>query len=427
MSFVNTILYLMMKNLFFILGIRNIFLFHVDTFQLSCHGKSEKMHEGCKACVFSLPLNCSLKYKDIYIPPTLGHGDENVTSGEIGHVLPIPLLKKIYVENSSFDQILATQALLPVAPVFNLQSFSYFHHEIQNELATLEKSKIPLQTAVSRMKADKTVLESIEQAFVTGEIKTVSLSFWTTIEGILLQTSLILTGLLVGLNVFFIFKIRAVTITLLLLQQHISDTSAQTQTVKPTPLEFNFYPKNAQNEEKHSIFSLDQLENKLEYFLILVIALAVCIYCIKRMLKKISKHFSFSLRSFVVIQCMYNGMTLYIKWIKLTDRPNEYIFEAAGPLKNLNVKGWFKPIIEFQFEGFRIIHKLTRVPQTPPTTFQISIFQAIILKYFLTRENNLFYFFPIHIFENDKFAMNISDTSVPTLEAPPTVDLNPSE
>src|SRR6266496_6127382 len=134
------------------------------------------------------------------------------------------------------------------------------------------------------MKADKTVLESIEQAFVTGEIKSVQLSFWTSLEGIILQTSLILTGLLVALNVLFIFRLRAVTMTLLLLQQHISDTAAQSETIKPTPLEFNFYPKNVQIEEKQNNFSLDQMENKLEYFLILVIALAMILYFIKRML-----------------------------------------------------------------------------------------------------------------------------------------------
>jgi len=396
---------------------------HVDQVTLSCGNKNEKIEPGCNSCVFVLPQNCSLKYKNIFIPQTLGHADSSTI--ERGYTLPLPLLKKVYSENESFDQILATQSLLPVVPTYNFPKMAFFRHEMQEKIASLEKSKIPIQTAVARMKENKVVLETLTQAIVTGELQTVDLSFWITPQGALVQTSIILIGLLLALNAYFIFKMRSISIALLLLQQHITDTKAQSTTNNPSPLEFNFFPKNAQTQENTSIFSFTEIENKMEYFVIIIIAITLGLYFIKRLLKKIKKHCDLTLHSYLVIQCTYNSMTLYIKWLKLFNRPEEYFYESMGPMSNLKIDGWYKPMLSFDFVGFRVTHKLTQVTQNPATTFQVSIFQAAILKYFLTRDKKLFYFFPIHTFENSKFAMTINNLKPLPIETAPNVNPPP--
>src|SRR6266568_5127441 len=152
--------------------------------------------------------------------------------------------------------------------------------------------------------------------------------------------------------------------------------------------------QNAQTQENTSIFSFTEIENKLEYFVIIIITIALCLYFIKRLLKKIRKHCDLTLHSYLVIQCTYNGMTLYIKWLKLFNHPEEYFYEAMGPMTNLKVEGWYKPMLSFDYDGFRVTHKLTQATQIPETTFQISIFQAAILKYFLTRDKKTVLLFP---------------------------------
>jgi hypothetical protein len=326
-----------------------LLLYRTPLLSLQCnHG--HRMEKGCNFCIFNMPCRCSVSTNEHYFASRLSmcHHHDDVT---IVHPVNLALLQHFFdesfIEDLSAESTFAKPLNVSV-PAMNL-----------SKMATLAKS-------------DSMIFQSLSEPLLDGTIKIPT--YWPDTDSILLIVTMCVTVILAVLLFKTIFKVRALSIALITLQQ--------TQSVKalPTTLPSFIYTgtSNLENVDTTWDWVTDLSWDHANFVLLVLCLCCVIVLMIKLLCQKQKPHLCLELSSsFDCVQLIVTHLPPCPSQYEITPPYDMSMFQIVG--------SWYKPYLSVSWGKFEIINKMSQKAIPVRSVFPISIIDAIKLKNILAQ------------------------------------------
>ena len=208
-------------------------------------------------------------------------------------------------------------------------------------------------------------------------------SFWTSPKGILLEISIIVIIILAINAIYLLFRLRTLTITVTLLQKHITSANAQLSPTREiaTPAIFQ-YIKELSSPLDNSTSTFAQLfQEQWKYYITSLLVITIAYSFIKLIIDEMCHRYSFTNCSKLSLHCTKNHTAVNIELMILNGRPSDYQFFASSFLENIKItQNLFDPILMFDSENFHLIHTFSKQFIKPPTEMHLTYFPAYLLR-----------------------------------------------
>ena len=178
------------------------------------------MVSGCDYCIMKLPCMCSITTKQFYLQfrlTTCQNETQNITKL---HPLNLALLQQFF-DPSVIKHIYADTAFIRPLNI-STPAFKIYKHEMNNILADDVKSHLSLKRMAHKGKNDEIIFKALSEPLLEGELSLNTC--WPDINAILIIISSTLTIGAILAIIWMYFRIRKLSMTLLMLQQmHMAD------------------------------------------------------------------------------------------------------------------------------------------------------------------------------------------------------------
>lgn len=337
----------------------SVLVYQTHKIILNCNGK-QKIEKGCSFCIFKLPCACSVTTDDMILPPTLTQCKNSIDN--ITKVFPVNLiLLQHFFNQEQLKFIQADSTFSREIHVDNLPQFKLYNHSFSAFLANDQKMHLNLSKMVERTKNDKIIFENLAEPLLEGLIDVTS--SWPDLNGILALAGTVVASVTFIYCIWSFFKIRALTTGLLILER---TTSSHALTV-PT---FVYHPKSTTTETPFVSYMFEKLD--FNHLLLGIIA----ILCIIITVLIIPKCKSYSHYTFLIVEITNGSKCVTIPVAKVPLCPSYWDIKLPSVIDYVEVQGFFRPVVNFEWEKFEIQNKLTKksiyVKKRIPISFYLS-------------------------------------------------------
>ena len=347
-----------------------ILLYRTPVLSLEC-GNEQRMVSGCDYCIMKFPCMCSVTTSQFFLQPRLTACQNETKNVTKLHPLNLALLQQFF-DSSVIKHIYADTAFLrPInisTPVFKI-----YKHKMNNMLADDIKTHLSLKRMADKAKNDETIFKTLSEPLLEGEL---SLNTsWPDINAILIFISTTLTIGSVLAITWMYFRLRKLSMTLLMLQQtQLADTMStlpsfiykQVQSTDTSDSQTYF---NLTLSWNHAIFLLTTL------ILILIIAI----------LAKLHRRIKYD-APWLYVEIASQDECLLMPVIRLPLCPAECKFQLPSTIGSLLVIGnKFAPQMNISWPNFAVTNKQNGQNMLVPETFDLSFIHAYKLKKMLNK------------------------------------------
>lgn len=190
---------------------------NVTEYTVDCLGKP--VHRtGCKLCLATIPVNCSVYNDKYYLPPTFTTLISDNKSIEHGHISNLPLLLNFF--SSDALSMLRGDTFLPDEPIVSIPSFEFYTSNLTKRLAEDKDMAVDLRKAAENLVTDGIIINHLSEAVILGKVE-IDVNFWWSIPGVCSELTMIAIMIIAAYVIFISLQIRKLTITLAVIQATI--------------------------------------------------------------------------------------------------------------------------------------------------------------------------------------------------------------
>lgn len=349
-----------------------ILVYKTKLLEFDCE-TGKKMVQGCNFCILNVPCGCAVSTTDIYLPPRLSACHKNTTSKV--HTINLALLQQFF--NDSSLQDVSANSLFENPLKIETPEFKIYNHSMSTIIADDRKSHLSLQKMAKAAREESVVFKSLTDPILSGDI-----SFddnWPSTENIILYVSSAMAAFCMIAFVLTWLKLRKVLIIVSVLQ---NSQGAQASTLP------SFIYKNEKPTEQPPKFFLETVDITVEHFIlvicicILFLTIIMAIYIVRC-----------KSRGTVLLAEITNGETcVHIPLRTLTVCPTYWSIKSPSEVSSVTVRGKLSPTIEFHWNDFEMINKLTNRKICIQTYHSISMLKGRKLRQILLRTYSVHFF-----------------------------------
>jgi len=360
-----------------------------------CDGQ-EILQQGCTSCLVTLKKRCSLRADSYYIAETLtGHHEDEQS---IKYTVPLPVLIHFF-SNESLDNIRGGTSYLQI-PNIKIPTFEFFEHQEMNSFAGDKRNKINLDKAVTAVKNDKQIVNSLSEAIVLGKIVPSS-NYWISWPGILSVLTMGVTVVLILANWYLVNKVRYLIIAVGVLK-------ANALTARANTLQLNYAKgedmewENQSQDTWHNLF-LEMKDHMKPQMVSIILAMIVLINILYALIRK----FRHTRQSYLNLCFEFSSKEecCYVHVKKLYGAKQDYTLEAKEFIKHIKIQGWFKPVLKYDWSSLILIDNATANFIRIGNQVSLTWYQTAVLKRILRAD---FKFNPVFLGYKKMYRMQIT-------------------
>jgi hypothetical protein len=355
------------------------YMLNITKYHLQCpNGKMEI--QGCSTCVIKIAKGCTFQYHHIFIAASYM---ENSTS-EMKHILNAPLLASFYANETLF--FINGDTKLDEPQTLDIPEFTFYNHSILNAMASQEKFNVDLKKAVESVKKADVIIRHMPDAIALSHIAIGDKNiFWNTVAGYTVISMGILIFLLI-LNVcYLLYRIRMLTILVLLLKQNMVKVEAMTTPKIPRDLfvlTTTALPPTVSTMDLHS--QLVSWSDKYGvYIILLTLTACIVIYIIRGIYRKTCRHISLDNKTALKLEIQAGSKAANIMIQMFNGKPESFLVLPPTQKPTMEITGFCSPILTVNWKNARIIseEEASQFPFAP--NIQTSFFMGLFLRYLL--------------------------------------------
>lgn len=384
-------------------------LTRIDQYLLTCNRTKTTMM-GCKLCLVNLKANCSISTEKQYVPPSYMQINSNTTSTK--HLTNLAVLLNFFGNDTL--QLIQGDTLLYEEAQISLPPLRFFEHKINEKVAQDRKLKIDLMKASEAIKTDGIILNGLSEAIVTGEVKTGE-AFWTSIPGFVSEINSAIILLLIFNVCYLLFRVRKLSITVMVLQTNALKTHAD------QPLVFNYFKSIDSLTNTSSIADsssalhtiiIQTTERLWPYLLVCFIGVTLMLFTGYKIWKHTCKQSEINIKFSMMLEINSNQRSVFVKILDLFGQPQDFRVTAEDFIRDLKVEGCILPKLKFIWETVCLTDQVTgeefRIKLSHPLTWK----QASTLRQKLSRP---FVVLPVFVKDNQLTRINVINLAAPLL------------
>ena len=181
----------------------------------TCNNKQPKSMIGCTShCVLPQTCNCQYSSGHTIIPPQLLQCYNSTDSSEIAYLTNLAVLQQFFTNEQHRD--INSDSMLPTEPEIQIPTIKLYDHHFKELLATDDEHKRKLNKVVKDAKQGRASYANLAEAMVDKLPVLSTSSQWSTMSVPYISLILAIVSLL--MNLFLLYKLRALTIALSLLK-----------------------------------------------------------------------------------------------------------------------------------------------------------------------------------------------------------------
>ena len=355
------------------------YLFHIDQYTLQCDQQLIKK-DGCTACIVNLPTGCALHYDDIYIPASYA----NSTSSSVSHVVNAILLAAFFQNET--EKYIKGDTKFPDPPDISIPTFEYLNHTKQM-LAGHDKVSIDFKKTVDTVKNSNVIIRNLPDALTLSQVAIAKdYSFWQTNAGWTLMAMIVIIAMLVLNCCYLLYRLRMITILVLILQKSITKTTAMSTTSLPQNI--FVYPTNPKvDEEPHIHHQVIEWSSKNGIYLLLILLLAWIIAQIFIYIyRQICRHIRLDNQTHLAMEIHHERKSVTIILQSFNGRPDKYALLMPNQTPILHVEDFCTPTLRAKWYGATVIDDDSTQHYPFPPIIRAPLFTSFMLRYILRRQ-----------------------------------------
>ena len=329
------------------------------------------MVSGCDFCIMKFPCMCSVTTSQFYLQPRLTACQNTANNITKLHPLNLALLQQFF-EPSVVKHINADTAFLRPVNI-STPAFKIYKHKMNNILADDVKSHLSLKRMADKAKNNETIFKTLSEPLLEGEL---SLNTsWPDINAILIfLTSTLTIGSVIAI-IWMYFRIRKLSMTLLMLQQ---TQMADAMSTLPSFIYKQVQGNNAAGTQTY--FNLTLSWNHA-IFLITTFILILVIVILTKLMRQVKYD-----GPWLYVEIASQEQCLLIPVIRLPLSQAECKFQLPSTISSLIISGSkFSPQMNISWPNFAVSNKQSGQSMLVPETFDISFILAYMLKKMLNQ------------------------------------------
>lgn len=322
-----------------------IFLFNIPHYTLVCQNGSFVI-PGCTACLVQLKPHCIFRFKSWYIPASMNSTNSVLESTR--HILNSPLIMKFFQQQSR--EFLTGNTFFDSPPKVIIPKFEYFNQSLSKSFAADDKIKLDLQKAVDAVKRDQIIVQSLSESVVLGDTP-INNSLWDTSFGISITIGLIAVAALAVNSLYLMFRLRALTVSLMLLQVRLPKIDGQSY---DPGLVFDYFQtsptkvNDTSNQLSLHTYIIQKSNEHWPYAVLAIIFTLLFTFVAYRLYKHILTAYSCDNYCTICIEFMLGRQTLSINVLTLDGRPDDYTLSNVDTISDFRLHGIYRAKLSFK-------------------------------------------------------------------------------
>ena len=373
-------IYHISKSTFLLIGVEN--------YTIQCDQEKAETFIGCQNCLITLKSKCSWSNERWWIPKSLTqtlNADHSVQK----HVTNLGMLLKFFDEKRL--EKIQGDTLLNSELQVKLPQIRLYEEKVQNAYVRDKKSAMQLNHVAEMVKSDKVILSSLSEALVSGEISLDN--FWISTQGIILESTSILVGLLIANGIYLQYQQRKILITLALLKAHITKTEAR-NIIEKLDYFVTSTPGNENSKCRGQEIIIEMSNNIYPHLLTLIAILVIVYFIARRIYYKIYAKFCRIPKTTLALEFNMGRKSVLIKLCNINGQFEDFEGTAIDYIKNISIGGILRPEIHFKWPSFKITNIVTQYSYNLKGHYRLSWSDAWDMKEIL---RNPFVCFPVMI------------------------------
>ena len=324
-----------------VLSKTNIVVYKIDTLEFMCNS-SKHMVNGCNFCTMTVPCQCSVTAKDLYLPQRLSDCQESTISKL--HPINLAVLQQFF--NDTSLQAIDSKTLFKNPLNVEVPHFRLYNHSMSQIITDDRKSHLSLQKMAEAAKKDAMAFRTLTEPLLAGHISVEN--SWPTTDDILLYCTTAVAGLCLFLLIFVFLKLRKLLILITLLKStHLQQVSASTV---PS---FIYKQNKPINTEESNFF--DKLDLELDHY---ILALSVCTFLFIVSVTFYLLHLRRQ-KNALVVELTNGQHCVRVPLITLSLCPNYWQAHIPQTIDSISIRGLWYPILSFDWDRCHLKNNLT--------------------------------------------------------------------
>ena len=334
-----------------------------------------KTNVNCTSCVYQIPPNCIAFNEQYHIAALQNAEQNNQNTSQLGHTVNMVWLQRILGESKKkfLKDLDMSQLLSEQIQITNLPSLKTLNDSLNEMFVSAENNKMSLDVAARALQDDSRVILDLEDAVFFGSL--IKTDPWGDPIGILVIISTILNGLLIAYTVFATIHMRKLTITVMLLTEHIKMAKAD---IYIDFLEIAEQTRrNATSKPQHFHFILREHSAAVTSAILASIVIGYLLYRCYMQTRIKTKRWELAF----TLQFSTLNDFLIVPLKVLSGLPEDYVLEATQFITNIKVLNYWPKRLLIEWPTAKLRNILTNEIQNfDSETFPIGLWQAYKLQ-----------------------------------------------
>ncbi|KAK3099326.1 hypothetical protein FSP39_002667 [Pinctada imbricata] len=357
----------------------SVLVYNIKNLVLNCPSE-QKVIPGCHFCVIHVPCRCSLSSDTLFFSPRLVNCYNSSSTMTRVHPVNLALLQEFFDE-SKLNSIFG-DTTFPTPINLTIPEFQMFNHSFSNIVANDQKMHLSLKRIAKATREDQKVFKSLAEPILDGQIKLEP--SWPSNTDIIALVSLSVAALCMVVLAILIFKIRKLSVALLVLQQV---QHAKTQTVPS----FIYNAVRPTTTESSSV--LNFLQEDISWSHLSVIIGIVVIVILVLILALLYKSKSKKCTS-ITLELTSGGTCVMIPVMELSMCPSYYDIPAPI-IRGLSLTSFPGMKLMASWSPFTVTDVRTKTSFVVPNTITLNVFDYVKTKKILNQPYSA-YFHVVH-------------------------------
>jgi hypothetical protein len=296
----------------------------------------------------------------------------------------LPVLLKFF-DNKTLATLRGDD-FFPLEPNITLPDFKYFSHKITDTFATQNKMSHDLARTAEAVMNNRYIVDSLGQSLILGDVELDKDLFWFSAKGVTMEITVVITVCLVFASIHFYFRLRKLTIALLLLQaKGLPHTEARPE----EGLRLNYFDAVTSMSDPQSRYPYWQMifrspDNNWIYLYVGVVTTILVVIIGRKVYRRARKYCPENSHCYFALEFIQGGHVLTVPLIKVSGTPVQYTVSATDFIEEVHVVGVWKTSLVIDWTSLQILNKLTSTMIPLKNEVSISPITAYHLKRMLS-------------------------------------------
>ena len=332
--------------------------------------KEQQIVPGCAFCIIHVPCRCSVSTSTLYFSPRLVNCYNTSVAMTIVHPVNLALLQEFFDDSKLMSIFGDTTFPSPIN--LSVPEFQIYNHSFSEVIAKDQKDHLSLKKIATAVKKDQKVFQSLAEPLVDGLID-ISPD-WPDLNAWLAISSLGVAIVAICASAYMFFKMRKMSVALLVLQQ-VQNVSSQTLP--------SFIYKVETEKDEDSDNTVELLTSEFSWVHASII-IGVLVMCIMTIVLVVLYKIKSKKGTFLALELTSGGSCVMVPLMSLSLCPSYYkinrpvirdIAISSFPTRNL-IGTWSK---------FLVTDRRTGKSFSVPHVISLSLFQYFAIKRILSQ------------------------------------------